>query len=507
MHVTEHEAGADVLFGSSGSALVAGERAATVTTHTPFPIAMLGVPFDSLTVSGAIGIIQRMVESRKPHQIVTANVDFLVQAMHDIELHRILVESHLVLCDGTPLVWASRFLGNRLPERVAGADLVPLLVRLAAEKQYRLFFLGGAPEVTAQAVANLRDQYPRLHIVGCYSPPFAELLDMDHDEIRRQVLQAQPDLLFVSFGCPKAEKWIAMHYRSLGVPVTIGVGATIDFLAGRVKRAPVCIQKSGTEWIFRLLQEPRRLGPRYFDDLRHFGRAIVAQWWRMHGGSSKRLPARCSVVKDNPSWHCIEVKVRLDAATVRSHAALWERATRKHCLLDLAAVEFIDSTGLGLLLRLERSLRAAGRRLILLAPGPSVRRALQSVRLQDFFLHADNLDDACQFLHAWDAEAPVSVNGAVDSFAWRGDITAANSDEVWRLTEAQLESMRPADGYLRIDLAQVRFIDSAGARLMLRARQHAQRRGLCLRFKSAPTAVRNVLQHARLEDILLGGVL
>src|SRR5207244_9803567 len=98
--------------------------------------------------------IERMIESHQPHYVVTANVDFLVQARRDVELRRILLEAHLVLCDGTPLVWASRLLGNPLPERVAGADLVPLLIRVAAEKGYRIFFLGGAPGVAEEAEAN-----------------------------------------------------------------------------------------------------------------------------------------------------------------------------------------------------------------------------------------------------------------------------------------------------------------------------------------------------------------
>src|SRR5436190_11529860 len=136
------------------------------------PIAILGVPFDNVTTAETIDLIQRMVSSRQPHYLVTANVDFLVQAQEDVELRRILFDAHLVLCDGTPLVWASRVLGNPLPERVAGADLVPLLMRVAEEKGFRIFFLGATPESAAQAVENLMARHPRLVIAGHYSPPF-----------------------------------------------------------------------------------------------------------------------------------------------------------------------------------------------------------------------------------------------------------------------------------------------------------------------------------------------
>ena len=245
------------------------------------PIAILGVPFDNITTAETIETIDRMVASRQPHYLVTANVDFLVQAQEDVELRRILFDAHLVLCDGTPLVWASRLLGNPLLERVAGADLVPLLLRVAAEKQYRVFFLGATPESCTQAVNNLKKLHPTLIIADHYSPPFNKLLEMDHDEIKRRILAAKPDLLFVSFGCPKQEKWIAMHYHSLGVPVSAGVGATIDFLAGTVKRAPVWMQRSGLEWIYRLAQEPRRLFKRYFKDLWVFGWKLLGQLWQL----------------------------------------------------------------------------------------------------------------------------------------------------------------------------------------------------------------------------------
>src|ERR1051325_5857311 len=241
------------------------------------PIAILGVPFDNVTTTETIQAIERMVASREPHYLVTANVDFLVQAQEDVELRRILFDAHLVLCDGTPLVCASRLLGNPLLERVAGADLVPLLLRVAAEKGYRVFFLGATPESVKQAVDNLKKLHPTLVIADYYSPPFNKLLEMDHDEIKRRIVEAKPDLLFVSFGCPKQEKWIAMNYRSLRVPVSIGVGGTIDFLAGRLARAPLWMQRTGTEWIFRLAQEPRRLLGRYAKDLQYFSLGILSQ--------------------------------------------------------------------------------------------------------------------------------------------------------------------------------------------------------------------------------------
>ena len=266
----------------------------------PAQVAILGVAFDNVTVAETLSRIQDMIASRRPHYVVTANVDFLVQAQRDGELRQILAEAHLVLCDGTPLVWVSRLLGNPLPERVAGSDLAPQLIRLAAKNHYRLFLLGAAPEANEQAAANVRAQFPNLRVAR-YSPPFRPLPEMDDAEIAGWIRAARPDILLVAFGCPKAEKWMARHYRALGVPVVIGVGGTIDFLAGRVKRAPVWMQRAGLEWLFRLCQEPRRLFKRYATDLWHFGRAIGAELWRVKFRSRRGPGGEISEVADRPA--------------------------------------------------------------------------------------------------------------------------------------------------------------------------------------------------------------
>jgi N-acetylglucosaminyldiphosphoundecaprenol N-acetyl-beta-D-mannosaminyltransferase len=306
-----------------------------------------------------------------------------------------------VVCDGTPVRWASNLLGNPLPERVAGADLVPRLIDLAATRNYRLFFLGATPEANAQAVANLHARFPNLNISGHYSPPFRPLSELDHDEIAERIHAAKPDLLFVAFGCPKAEKWIARHYRSLGVPVTIGVGATIDFLAGRVKRAPVWMQQAGLEWLFRLGQEPRRLFRRYATDLWHFSWGIAAQWWRTRSflkGRPGQSESLATVVE--PTWQRIQSPERLNVDAVRRGAHTWEQAVTRHCLLDLGAVRVIDSTGVGLLLDLRKRLLSIGRCLVLLAPSKAVQRTLKWMRIHDVFLTAEDALDARRVIEA-----------------------------------------------------------------------------------------------------------
>jgi N-acetylglucosaminyldiphosphoundecaprenol N-acetyl-beta-D-mannosaminyltransferase len=510
------------------------------------PIAILGVPFDNVSTAETIDAIDRMVASRQPHYLVTANVDFLVQAQEDVELRRILFDAHLVLCDGTPLVWASRLLGNPLLERVAGADLVPLLLRVSAEKGYRIFFLGATEESCTQAVQRLRKLHPKLIIADHYSPPFNKLLEMDHDEIKRRILAAKPDLLFVSFGCPKQEKWIAMHYRSLGVPVSAGVGATIDFLAGTVKRAPVWMQRVGMEWTYRLAQEPRRLFKRYFKDLWVFGWKILGQLWQLqlrqigasasHNGpraissvqrgieppQSFTLAARQSagatehtmLTEPEPteernefSHRIIKLPKRLDLAAVCDEAPLLGQAFNddRHCALDMSHVQFIDSTGVGLLIRLQKKIRADGRQLVLLAPTAMVRRALELMRLQNFFDTAPDLASAQALIAARMREQSGAVQlrtpAAANPLLWQGEITAANAQEVWQRTEAHLASRHGRD--LIIDMSGVRFMDSTGLGMMVRARKLAQREKVKLEFTHLQPAVQNVVHLARLEEFLL----
>jgi N-acetylglucosaminyldiphosphoundecaprenol N-acetyl-beta-D-mannosaminyltransferase len=470
------------------------------------PIVLLGVPFDNVTTAETVGVIEQMVASRQPHHLVTANVDFLVQALHDVELHRILTDAHMVLCDGMPLVWASRLLGNRLPERVAGSDLVPLLIRVAAEKKYRIFFLGGSPEITEKAVENLRVKHPELIISGYYSPPFAPLLEMDHEEICRQVREAKPDLLFVSFGCPKQEKWISMHYRSLGVPVAVGVGATIDFLAGRSKRAPRWMQQTGLEWCHRLAQEPRRLVGRYARDLAVFSRAILQQWQRLQfsrraAPESRQLAATAGVQHNVKR---VQMPARMDGETVRLHSALCEEAT----LLDLSHVKFIDSTGVGLLMRLQKRARLEQRKFILVAPSKAVKSALRLMRLLDFFAIAPNLAAAQRWLAEDRPLETVRVQPGYfpwrPSLFWQGEITALNAEQVWRLTASHLAALASVRKHFLIDLSALRFIDSTGVRLMLRAKKDALRQGLEIVFTGIRPNVRNVLRLAQAETLLDG---
>ena len=473
------------------------------------PIAILGVPFDNVTTAETIQMIEQMILSRRPHYLATANVDFIVQAADDVELRRILFDAHLVLCDGTPLLWASRLLGNRLPERVAGSDLVPLLLKLAGEKGYRPFLLGASQDSLEAAVGGARVQYPNLEFAGYYSPPFNKLLEMDHEEIRKRIIQSQPDILFVAFGCPKQEKWINMHYRSLDVPVSVGVGGTIDFLAGKLARAPLWMQKTGTEWIFRLAQEPRRLFSRYAADLWHFSWGIAAQWWRLRSRTIAKV-ARSDDIEQarRVSFNILHMPPRLDCEEVHACQAIWENAIspERACVLDLKNVEFLDSTGVGLLIRLQKRARAASQQLILASPSKMIERALDLMRLREFFVTVPDLAAAEACLNQMGQFSPVSLrtcpSSSLPALVWNGELTAANAEEIWMQTMDHLAARALVQRSLTIDLSKLRFIDSTGLSVMIRTKKYAARQGIKVRFADVQPNVLNVIRLSRLEEYL-----
>ncbi len=483
---------------------------APLAPDVPTPVAMLGVPFDRVTADRALRIVAEMIAAGRPHYIATANVDFAVQALGDVELRRILADASLVLCDGMPLVWASRLLGNPLPERVAGSDLVPLLLSEAERKGWRVFFLGGTTESLAHATANVRAIHPGLQIVGASSPPFKPLIEMDHEGIINEIKAARPDLLLVAFGCPKQEKWISMNFRQAGVPVAIGVGATIDFLAGTMQRAPRWMQRSGLEWVFRVLQEPRRLFRRYVTDLHVFGRAILAQLWHLHSRQDKVRGLR-TAAEATPGVLCNLLRFGecLDVTTVAREARIAMHLAERgpHLIVDLSRVRSIDSTGLGLLLRLRREYAANQRLLVLVAPSPVVAQALALTRVTELFAIAADRVSARELINERLAEqnvvATLDLDGQDEPLAWQGEITAANAYHVWELTRTQLDYSRGRDFEMNVNLAAVRFIDSTGVRLMVRVRKEARLRGVRLKFTDPQPSVRETLRLLQMEKHLL----
>jgi len=223
-----------------------------------------GIKIDNITMEEAINKIEGMIQTGKPSYIVTPNAAHIVTLQKDEEFRKIYGRASLVLADGMSLIWASRLLAVPLKEKISGSDLFPKLCEVAAERGFKVFLLGGRPNAALKSAETLKKSYPGLPIVGIYSPPFGFEKDKtENDKILKMIRNSKPDILFVSLGSPKQEKWIYAYYQELNIPVSIGVGAAFEFISGIVRRAPKWMQESGLEWFFRLIQEPKLLWKRY----------------------------------------------------------------------------------------------------------------------------------------------------------------------------------------------------------------------------------------------------
>jgi N-acetylglucosaminyldiphosphoundecaprenol N-acetyl-beta-D-mannosaminyltransferase len=226
-------------------------------------VRVFGLDLAPLTLEETLDQIETFVEAGEPNYVITANLNYAMLSCEDRRLAAINDEAALILADGMPLVWAAALNRTPLPGRTTGADLVPALCARAAERGYRVFLLGGLPEASNAAVGTLRQQLPGLKIVGTECPMIDRLSREETAQLVERIRSARPDILLAALGQPKGELWIAEHYRQLGVAACIQIGASLDFVAGRVRRAPVWIQRAGFEWLYRIYAEPRRLWRRY----------------------------------------------------------------------------------------------------------------------------------------------------------------------------------------------------------------------------------------------------
>lgn len=242
-------------------------------------VELLDIKVDRVSLADTIAIVEKFVAERLPRIVVTPNVDHLIKTREDKEFRRIYEAADLSVPDGVPLLWAARFLGTPLIERVNGTDLFEALCARAAARGYRVFFLGAAPGVAAAAAQKLAERHPRLQVVGTYSPPFDFFNSItENEKIETMIRAAQPDILFVGLGAPKQEKWISRHMHKMQVPVNVGIGASFEYVAGITARAPRWMQRAGLEWLYRIAENPSRYWQRYIVDDLVFFPLVLAQW-------------------------------------------------------------------------------------------------------------------------------------------------------------------------------------------------------------------------------------
>lgn len=480
-------------------------------------LVVMGVPIDDLDMPAALSRIEEFIcEGRATgttHQIATVNADFVIKAQEDPELRVILQEADMATADGMPLVWGAKLLGVKLPGRVTGADLVPALAAIAAEKGYSLYLLGGSPGVSDRAAEALQARYPAIRIVGAVSPPFASVLNIA-PALVEDIRNAQPDILLVAFGNPKQEKWIAMHAPDLRVPVMIGVGGTLDFIAGITRRAPEWMQRSGLEWVYRLAQEPRRLWRRYMVDLVGFGYFFMRQWWAMRrrGRVPTLAPTTAAIATSEPVLidgvavlsvgHTLTIANR-EPFLAQAHEAL---AHTPHLVVDLARTTFVDSSGYGALVTVAKRARAAGGELRLAALQPQVAQVLRVLRMEQFF--STYADTAAALLAAKHSDLPSGASELTDAAApltpagWQAARAPRRLDAVsapeFRTKCTALLATSPR---LIVDLSETVFLASAGLAALITLSREARSLDGELRLACLMPDALQVLKLAKLDGV------
>lgn len=221
------------------------------------------VPIDVLTFDGALEAIEQLVVAKKGGYVVTPNIDHVVLADDNVAFRESYTNASLSLVDGQPLVWASRLLGQQLPEKISGADLILPLMQVAAKRKWRVYFMGAGPGVAEKAAEEVTLRYGT-QIVGCDAPRVSvDPAASENAAAIEKIQAAKPDLVLVALGAPKQEIWMHRCMPQYAPAVALGIGAGLDFIAGTVQRAPKWMSNNGLEWAYRLSREPKRMWRRY----------------------------------------------------------------------------------------------------------------------------------------------------------------------------------------------------------------------------------------------------
>lgn len=221
--------------------------------------------------------ISTLAQQGRGSYVCVANVHMLAEANRDAHFKEIVNNADIVTPDGMPLVWAIRLLYGIKQDRIAGMDMLPALLRKAEANQLPVYFYGGTPQMLQLTRASIQSQFPSLMLAGLYSPPFRELSSQEENDIIKEINASGARMVFVILGCPKQERWMASMKPHINACM-IGIGGALPVMVGLQKRAPLWMQKSGLEWLYRLLQEPKRLFKRYFVTNSIFLWLFIRKW-------------------------------------------------------------------------------------------------------------------------------------------------------------------------------------------------------------------------------------
>jgi N-acetylglucosaminyldiphosphoundecaprenol N-acetyl-beta-D-mannosaminyltransferase len=344
---------------------------------------LLGLPFDAVNMSAAVERIRSAAADRSPCFLSTPNLNFLIAAQSDIAFRNSVINSDLSIADGMPLVWIARLLGIPIRERVAGAALFEAL-RSDSEKQLSVFFFGGPEGAAEAACRQLNLERKGLTCVGFESPGFGSIEEMSSEVIIQRINASNADFLVVSLGAKKGQAWIERNRSRITVPIFSHLGAVVNFVAGTVKRAPVWMQNTGLEWLWRIKEDPA-LWRRYYGDglalLKLLaGRVLPYAWYLLwNKPDNSQLEAAAAEVIEDAECYVVRLHGAWTLRNILPLRACFSKASQanKNVRLEMLGVSYVDSAFIGLVVLLHGYLLAHHRQFRLLLPSATVRRVFK----------------------------------------------------------------------------------------------------------------------------------
>lgn len=492
-------------------------------------IGILGVPIDNLTLNEAVPSIfsafQDYEADNIPRYISTVNIDFLVNSHHwnktvpiCPELMRVLRLSSIAVPDGMPIVWLSRLLGNSLKMRIPGVDLFSAICKECVNQNRSIFFLGGAEETIQKAVKIIQEENPGIKIAGIACPAVfieGKNLASTHAQdlaVLEQIHAASPDFLILSLGNPKQEIWFARVLHILHVPITLGLGGGLNFIAGEVSRAPLWMQNNGLEWIYRFYQEPQRLWKRYLIDMFKFSYLSIPLL-AVH--YIKRLFSALSTTVQDKYLHQFQTSSQI------SILAFPSQVTEKHLrgirsmmldayesqviVFDFQAVKFIDLKGINLLIEFFLSAQEYQKKCHAINISYSLRWLLKLHKIWDLISPTLSYyqDDLLQSLTEKERQPCVSID-LTDAFLYVNVLGLVSDNMEFQHDERELAALLRGRDCI-VDLRYCSGIENAGIAFLLQINNIQKNQGKELTIASSSTTVRGQLKLAKAYSLFKFG--
>ena len=465
---------------------------------------LLGLPFHDITLEEALDYCAAAMLDHQSRYLVTANVDFTTQAYEDPDLKKIVFFADRVVCDGMPLVWLSRMLGYPLRERVTGSDMVPRLLAICGEAGHGVYFFGSDIDTLQEAREIVEQRYPGLRVVGMDSPPVGAVIEWNNEELCARMRASGAKLLLVCLGCPKQERWICAHHKETGIPLSIGVGASLDFITGKQVRAPRWMQKTGMEWFWRMAGSPGRLASRYGKDFVFLVRAA----WQQANSQRRRKILIASARHQQPGGPPqpdaptrLEWRGELQAGSLAG-APVPEQVTSP-VILDGLRVAVMDSSGLGQLAMLSRLCRAAGQPLVVVNPSEAFRTAVRAVRMDCLFPVVESDAAAVRYIagHRTSGGAHRLADNGVTWVSFNRALDGTYYEEMMTTLQTAINDS-PGAGVLVVDLKDVGFMDSRAVGGLIRVWKQVTAAGGQMFYAAANPDVTEIIPLLRRDKVL-----